>query len=308
VDYSDIAVAVDLGDGTNAASLDVGTWGTYRVVAGTGNDTVHINAMFFLGVLSSANPYGGIFVDAGAGLNDVAIAMIAADPFSVPSSDQPLPFANVLTGSDADQISLSGGAWNTVSSGAGNDTITAGSGTDTITMGSGADTLTIDRSIFVSTSGGTQRFTITDFSLTDGDKAVLSNWNLPALGGTGVVDDAGDLQALKTAGGDVLSFVQVGSDALLTLNLGNGELGEILFQNLDISAPPPPPPPTDPKMNLAGTYGNDTLTGGNNDDIIFLRRGRDVATGGDGADVFRFNAVNSHNANGDHHVITDLDF
>lgn len=61
-------------------------------------------------------------------------------------------------------------------------------------------------------------------------------------------------------------------------------------------------------MNLSGTYGNDTLTGGNNDDIIFLRRGRDVATGNEGADAFRFNAVNSHNANGDHHVITDLDF
>src|SRR5690606_37713731 len=309
-DYTDVDVWIDLGDGNNSASitLDDADHKSIIISCGTGDDTISISALAadYYGWMPS--PYQGVLIDAGDGSNivDVAIASIY-DPLNSPTND-PVPFAHIITGSGGDRINVFGGAFNVISSGAGNDTISAGSGTDTVTMGMGSDSLTVDRSIFSSFSSGTQRLVVTDFSLTDGDKAVLSNWNLPSLGGTGVVDDAGDLQALKTAGGDVLSFVQVGSDALLTLNLGNGELGEILFQNLDISAPPPPPPPTDPKMNLAGTYGNDTLTGGNNDDIIFLRRGRDVATGGDGADVFRFNAVNSHNANGDHHVITDLDF
>lgn len=313
-EYSDVDVQVDLGDGDNTANIVGSSYGVYHVVSGSGNDNVTIDASAGDGSYYSYNPYvpyQGAHIDAGDGNNKLFVYMITVndpDP-SINDPYYPNPFANVKTGSGADNIYLSGGAWNTIDAGAGNDAITAGSGTDTISMGTGSDSLAIDRAIYSDTSSSTQQIVVNDFRLTDGDKVVLSNWNIPALGGTGVIDDANDLQALKIAGGDVISFAQLGADALLTMDLGGGNVGEILFRNLDISAPPPPPPPvTDPKMTLNGTYGNDILTGGNNDDTIFLRRGNDTATGGDGADVFRFNAVNSHNSNGDHHTITDLDF
>ncbi len=217
-----------------------------------------------------------MIVDAGDGNNAVSVTLADIYPY--------VSFygASISTGAGSDTISVVGGLMNVIDAGAGNDTIMAGSGTDTITMGAGADDLLIDRSIFTSLTGPIERLTVNDFSLADGDALTLSNWNIPALGATGILDDAADLQALRTAGGDVLSFVQVGTDALLSLSLGGGEIAEILFKNLDISAappPPPPPPPTDPKMTLNGTYGNDVLIGGNNDDIIFLRRGHVLRPG-----------------------------
>lgn len=302
-EYADVDLTIDLGSGNNVASINGGYFDHYDVVGGSGDDLININlnALFSYGFHAPANGYS-VVVDAGDGNNTVSVTL--ADIYLYTS----LHGASVTTGAGSDAIFVSGGLLNVIDSGAGNDTISAGSGTDTITMGAGADDLLLDRAIFNSLTGPNERLTINDFSLSDGDSVALSGWNVPALGGTGVLDDAGDLQSLKTPGGDVLGFVQVGADALLSLDLGGGNIAEILFRNLDISAAPPPPPPTDPKLNLSGTYGNDTLTGGNNDDIIFLRRGRDVATGNEGADVFRFNAVNSHNANGDHHIITDLDF
>lgn len=302
-DISDVDVTIDLGTGNNSATINGGNFDKYTLSGGAGNDLVWLDLTNLYSYSSSADDTGySVVVDAGDGNNTVSVTL--ADIYLYTS----LHGASVTTGAGSDAIFVSGGLLNVIDSGAGNDTISAGSGTDTITMGAGADDLLLDRAIFNSLTGPTERLTINDFSLSDGDSVALSGWSIPALAGTGVLDDAGDLQALKTPGGDVLGFVQVGADALLSLDLGGGNIAEILFRNLDISAAPPPPPPTDPKLNLSGTYGNDTLTGGNNDDIIFLRRGRDVATGNEGADVFRFNAVNSHNANGDHHVITDLDF
>lgn len=301
-EYSNVNVAIALGAGNNSAAINGGYFDQWAVSAGSGADHISIDlTTLFIG--DGLGTSTGYSVVVGAGDGDNAITVKLADVYLYTS----LSGAEITSGAGNDSIVVSGGTLNVIIAGAGNDTISAGSGTDSITMGAGADDLLVNRAIFNSLTGPTERLTVDDFSLADGDGLTLSGWNILALGGTGVVDDAADLQALKIAGGDVLSFVQVGLDAVLSLDLGSGEVGEILFRNLDISTPPPPPP-TDPKMNLSGTYGNDTLTGGNNDDTIFLRRGRDVATGGDGADVFRFNAVNSHNANGDRHIITDLDF
>ena len=299
-EYADVDVTIDLGTGNNVATIDGAYFDHYDIVGSAGDDLISINLYtvfsFDYGALSTGY---SVVINGGDGNNSISVALAPIYPFLNLSG------ASILTGTGSDTIVISGGLLNVINSGAGNDTISAGSGTDTITMGAGADDLLVDRAIFNSLTGPTERLTVNDFTLADGDSMVLSGWNIPALGGTGVLDDAGDLQALKTPGGDVLGFVQLGADALLSLDLGGGNVAEILFKNLDISAPPPP---TDPKLNLSGTFGNDTLTGGNNDDIIFLRRGRDTATGNEGADVFRFNAVNSHNANGDRHVITDLDF
>ena len=309
-DYAYISVKIDLGDGDNNADISGGNYDHYEIVSGLNDDTINVDATGRISPYFDFFPtaYQGIQVDAGGGNNRVTVNMLPSyDPFSN-DNDVTNAFAVITTGAGIDHISVSGGAFNIIDAGAGNDNITAGSGTDTVSLGGGADSFTIDRAIYSDTSSSTQQIVVNDFSLADGDKVILSNWSIPALGGTGVIDDASDLQALKIAGGDVISFSQFGADALLTLDLGGGSTGEVLFRNLDISAPPPPPPTTDPKMTLNGTYGNDILTGGNNDDIIFLRRGSDIATGGDGADVFRFNAVNSHNANADHHTITDLDF
>ncbi|WP_413875208.1 hypothetical protein [Albidovulum sp.] len=302
-DFADVDVTIDLGAGNNIANISGGYFDHYDIVGGVGDDfiSIDLNTLFSFDYGAPVNGYS-VAINAGDGNNSISVALAPIYPFLNLSG------ASILTGTGSDTIVISGGLLNVIDSGAGNDTISAGSGTDTITLGAGSDTLNIDRAIFNLLTGPTERLTVNDFTLADGDSVALSGWNIPALGGTGILDDAADLQALKTPGGDVLGFVQLGADALLSLDLGGGAIAEILFKNLDISAPPPPPPPTDPKLNLSGTYGNDTLTGGNNDDIIFLRRGRDVATGNEGADVFRFNAVNSHNTNGDHHVITDLDF
>ncbi|MGB5835545.1 MAG: calcium-binding protein [Albidovulum sp.] len=291
----DATIRVDLGSGTNAAVINDAYGAVYNIHSGADDDTVALSWSGADGFNMPGYTTSSV-IDLGDGNNTLNVDFVGIDQTDTGPSVQ------ATTGAGNDTINISGGRGNTISSGAGNDTITAGSGTDTISSGSGDDAINIDRSAFANTAFGTQRLTITDFDLAGGDSLNLSGWSIPALGG-GTIDDAGDLTALQSAAGDVLSFVQVGADALLTLDLGGGEVGEILFQNLDLSAPV-----IDPPMVLNGGAGDDILNGGNNNDVIFLRRGDDVATGGDGADVFRFNAVSAHNNDGDHHVITDLDF
>lgn len=210
----------------------------------------------------------------------------------------------LFSGSGHDLIKVKGGFGSTISSGGGSDTISAGSGDDTISGGTGGDRVTLAKGIFDAGASQPQdRLTLTDFSLADADRLVLTGFTLAGTIADGIIDTAADLAALRTAAGDVLSFVQQGADALLTLALAPGEVAEILFRGLTI-----PTVVLDPPLSFTGTTANNVFSGGNNADQFFLKLGQDRATGNDGADLFRVNAVTSHNRNGDRHTITDLDF
>lgn len=292
VEYSAVSFLFNLGAGDNYMSINAFFGGYFEVNAGSGKDEIQIYMND--NVASEVSSYG-VRIDAGDGDNLVVLKHDSGSTTTVVPSV-------ILSGSGADIIVLEGKESTSVFSGSGSDLIFAGYGADTISGGAGGDSLTVAKSIF-DARGWTpqQTLTLTDFSLADLDKLTLTGFTLAGALADGILNTAADFLALKVPGGDVLSFVQTGADALLTLNLGAGETGQILFQNFTI-------PVLDAPRSFTGTSANNVFVGGNNADQFFLKLGQDRATGNTGADLFRVNAVTAHNTNGDRHTITDLNF
>ncbi|MBF9032874.1 hypothetical protein HKCCE2091_01375 [Rhodobacterales bacterium HKCCE2091] len=301
-DAGEAAMSIDLGDGDNTLSIANDYQGSLDLTSGDGTETFDI-------VWTNLRDFGfydtspvGLTVATGNGDKTIDIAITDADRLFY---GLPPQFADITTGSGNDTVTVAGGIGNRFDTGGGNDVITPGSGSSTVAAGAGADDVLIDAGVFlIQGQFGdplVQTLVLEDFNVTEGDRVILSGFDIPALRG-GIIDAADDLAALVGTGGDVISFVQEGADARLSLAVGTGQ-GDILFKGVTIGTAP-----ADPPMTLIGTAADDTLTGGTSGDLIFLRRGDDTATGGDGADRFKFNALAPHNLDGDAHTITDLDF
>ncbi len=169
--------------------------------------------------------------------------------------------ADTLEGGEGDDVLFGGEGNDTLDGGAGEDTLIGGEGDDTLTGGAGADTF-----VFGEDSGND---TITDFSLTDGDKidlATLSQtvtWEQLQSKITTITDPNDS---------DVVTGVQIdlsdwgGGTIELTGITSVSDLTEDMFV-LD---------------RIVGSDGSDgVLQGGTSDDTM---------TGGTGANTFVFNA------------------
>ena len=168
--------------------------------------------------------------------------------------------ADTLYGGEGDDVLLGGEGADTLYGGADDDMLIGGEGDDTLTGGAGADTF-----VFGDDSGND---TITDFSLTDGDKIHLKTlaqtitWaQLQALM-TDVADDPLTLEVDETA--VLIDLTSLGGGQITINGVSKSDLTEDMFV-LD---------------TIVGTDGvDDTLQGGTSADTM---------TGGTGADTFVF--------------------
>jgi Ca2+-binding RTX toxin-like protein len=249
------------------------------ILGGAGNDTINMGT----GDKADGGAGDDAFAFAAATAGATVIGGAGADTITLGN------FANTLTVSDVDGISITGGSGvdaltftaavtaTTVVGGGGADTIVLGdftnaltvnTGTISITGGTGVDALTFTASLSAATVvGGTGADTIT---LADGGNTLTVNdATVSITGGTGadVLTFTASLSAATVVGGG-------GAD---TIALGN-------FTNA---------------ITVGSTGGTVVVTGGTGADTIVITggastvtggAGADVMTGGAGADVFSFSS------------------
>ncbi len=135
---------------------------------------------------------------------------------------------------------------------------------------------------------------------TDPNGSTFNNW---------IVDSVEDLAELEASGAVTLSALSGGTGTQLEFqNRAGGSATMDLLGVFVGSGPGGSASPNDPPQSFVGNNTSNVFVGGDNDDAFFLRRFDDTATGNEGADLFRVNAVSPHVLDGDNHVITDLDF
>lgn len=222
-----VLLIFDLGEGHNSVSVTSTLGGRIVVDSGTGADRIFVE---FLNVPALTGGFGGgVYVRAGDGDNVIELSA-ANDTTGFVGNGY------AASGSGNDLISVQNLTIISVQSGAGDDVISTNAWKGTITGGAGADRFVISG---VSSDARVTypdfTLVIEDFSLAGGDIVELAGYNIPELGAAGLIDSAADLASLLTATGDVVSFVQEGADARLTLAFG-AETREILFKNLTIPA------------------------------------------------------------------------
>lgn len=200
------------------------------------------------------------------------------DPDPGPTPD---PVGLTLNGTQGDDLLLGGD---------GDDKILLRRGDDSATGGEGADAFTLDTRYL--DAGDHHR--ITDLSFGQGDTLTLRFF----ADHRGTIGDLETLEAFA-ARSDVTA-VQDAQALHLTLE-GTGVPPVVLTLEGTFL-----PPTVSEPLFLRGTGGDDLLNGGSGNDLIHLRLGADTATGGAGADTFQLNWPNM--ADGDSHVITDLDY
>ena len=191
--------------------------------------------------------------------------------------------ADLLAGSNGDDILMAGSGGDTLLGGGGHDILSSGTGQSTLTGGAGND-------LFVIRAHST-RVTITDFQ-PGLDRLDLSD--LPML------RNMGQLQITPTATGAVIEFRDTeiilhssGSGPLTMADLfPNGLYGPdtmlIIFGEIDPVQPPPPP-----GHAFWGTNTHDSIIGGEGNDTIRAGRGNDTVRGFDGDDLIF--GENGHN-------------
>lgn len=173
---------------------------------------------------------------------------------------------NLILGNQAYAIHALGGN-DTIIASAYDDLIVGGAGNDVMTGGDGADTY-----VFRDYGGDQGDFghdRITDFD---------PNADVLRLEHT-VFTRFDDLLLQETSLG-----VHITLDADNTILLEGLTIAELSADNFQFAA-------TDSRTFLLGSYGDDTLTGGDNDNRIDGLSGSDILTGGAGSDTFVFKAA-----------------
>ncbi len=257
--------------------------GSGSFFGGGGNDTLY----------ASANTFGGDFelLDGGSGRDrlyttsfrgDYTVNLITGETDYAGAPAVPVEsFINfediftgvgsdTITGTDGDNLIVSGAGSDVIYAGAGNDTILAEWGNDTVFAGAGADHV----------NGGSGNDTIItsgkDFAAGEsGDDTVIISSGLPSYirGGEGV--DTIDASA---------------SDFDFTIDLYDGYLESNLFifdgfENLFTGSGDDVLSGTDVDNRIGGGAGDDQIFGRGGDDSLFGEDGDDILFGEDGNDT-----------------------
>ena len=231
---------VILGEGNNDANIQATRNSEFKISAGDENDNITLKTTLdAFGARDSAAEFRGHEVDLGEGSNTAHVEMYTVfDPFETVTESTNLylrPTSKITTGNGDDQITVVGGVGNEIHSGDGEDFVSVGSGTDSVYLGNGPDTVEIGRSVFSLNASATQRIVVSEFQITE-DSLSLIGWDIPGLLPDDIINVDTDLQSLIQGSGELLSLTDLGSDALLTLDLGGGIVGEVLLKGLEISA------------------------------------------------------------------------
>lgn len=231
----------------------------------------------------SASGYGALTIDGaalGAG-DELTVLRSTSEQFGRYIISGGAGADNLSGGDDAAGDILSGnGGDDVLDGGAGNDRIDGGVGADTINAGAGADIIDLSAGGADYALGGVGGDT---FILGGGaagvvvnggagaDTALLSAFGAFSIALTGI-------ETLKLgmtgAGAVTLSDAVVAAGASLTVN-GAGLNRLILDGRAE----------TDGSLNVVGSTGADTLTGGALNDVLQGNRGSDTLNGGFGADI-----------------------
>jgi Ca2+-binding RTX toxin-like protein len=193
--------------------------------------------------------------------------------------------ADLLSGSNGDDILLAGSDADTLTGGAGHDILSSGPGHSTLTGGTGND-------IFVIRAEST-RVEITDFRPGQ-DRLDLTD--LPMLRNLGQVEVATTTTGAVIRFRDMEIVITAHNSAMLSLadlfpdGLFGADSMLIIAGETDPVPPPdpppdPPPPPGPPGVQMDGTNTHDSLLGGEGDDTLNGARGNDTIRGWDGNDL-----------------------
>ena len=238
--------------------------------------------------------------------------------------------ANLITGTDQDDIIDGGAGKDTIDAGAGNDSLNGGTGNDSLIGGKGNDTLTggSGADIFVYNKGDGNDI-ITDY--TDDDKIVINNDTVTKItkGKSNVVFTLASNKKITIQGGadkiisysdtknpDGTTYPEPINDPIEYNSKGtavsiHSNYTEDTFEPSDYSAYPnlTTIDASDANdiiilgnkkaNNIIGSVGNDSLNGGAGNDTLAGGKGNDSLTGGKGADVFVYNKGDGND------VITD---
>ncbi|SFX65082.1 Hemolysin-type calcium-binding repeat-containing protein [Azotobacter vinelandii] len=231
---------------------------------------------------------------------------------------------DLLTGTPIADLIVGGSGNDTLSGDAGNDVLEGGAGSDRLTGGEGAD---IFRFTAVSDSYYTASSSVAD-QILDFD-ASNDRIDLTGLGFTGLGDGyGGTLAVLANSDGSrtyLRSYEKDADGRYFSLTLDGNFVGRLddsnlVFRHKTIAGTEGDDSLTGNAMaeildggsgndSLAGGLGNDVLRGGAGDDILNGGLGRDQLSGGEGADIFRFTSVaDSYQNSGDNFSDLILDF
>ena len=157
------------------------------------------------------------------------------------------------------------------------DTTEAALAADTLTGGSGADTFVFNEFSF---SDPTNRDTITDFSITDGDRLDFSAFAMDfSIYGTSGLQSSGHAEAAWVDGGSSNTLVKLDYNgdgtAEFEIELTGVTYTDLTLANISLNGQNMNDTGADTitgtsgNDTLVGGYGGDTISGGNGDDVIY---------------------------------------
>jgi Ca2+-binding RTX toxin-like protein len=227
----------------------------------------------------------------------------------------------ITGGNSEDNITLSGNGNNLVTGGDGNDTITAGTGNDNIDGGAGDDTFDFGADAANLTANDTLAGGTGNDTLDLGDPSGISNFTANDAGVSGidillgdntggtngvVIDDALVSQSdnnkvtvefadnddatftvnAAVSDGKIVELATVGGNAADTYTLADNVNNRVSTATIaDSNNDGLTSDEAGVTVIDGATAGNDTITGGDSEDTITLKKGNNVVTGGDGDDT-----------------------
>tara|TARA_R110002072_G_scaffold233795_2_gene391427 strand:+ start:21846 stop:29309 length:7464 start_codon:yes stop_codon:yes gene_type:complete len=208
-------------------------------------------------------------------------------------------------------VTLNGGAGNdTLLGGNDDDVLSGGAGTNELSGGGGTDTLRVTGNsrlqVSVTTASGAGADTHSGF-----EQAILvagaGNNRLDAteapfpvtlLGNGGNDTLLGSSMADYLVGGDGIDFVEITGTNIVLTDASDSDLNSDILNSVEgvqLTATGPgsvidASGYTRGPLTIIGSFGNDTLTGGTGDDLIFAGSGNDIVNGGAGNDLIAGNS------------------
>jgi Ca2+-binding RTX toxin-like protein len=262
-----------------AVTID-GATGEFLVGSGARNDSIAVTGIEELSIDGSTGN-DTVDVQASAGLSFILGSLQGGnDTFDINGA---LSLSASIDGGAGDDL-LSGASGNdSLLGGDGNDVLDGGAGVDHLQGGSGNDT--------VSWAGG------------DGNDIIDGGSGIDVLSVTGTLgDDSYDLSddgfgnAVLTLGSDTLTATSIESLVITQTGFGNdavtiGDLsgtalaGGVVLLNLGAGNDTLDASAATTSIDVNGSNGDDTLTGGSANDTLNGSNGNDVLSGGDGDDT-----------------------